>query len=168
MITINYRLLLLLYAYLRQLDLSLDRSKWTSWQELKDYYQQQIAPGKLAALLLAEANLVPEYVPEIDTIKWTNWRQLLRLIGWQGKSLTKDQVLYCYQVLKTFEKYLHMDFQEYYEQEKLRVQVVQIGYYVIKYKLRMADIRKASRIEHYLQNENIVTEPMEQFSKGVI
>ncbi|ACU57749.1 hypothetical protein [Chitinophaga pinensis] len=167
-ITINYGLLLFLYAYLRQLDLSLDRSRWTPWQELKDYYRQQIAPGRVAALLLATAKLTPEYVTGITPIEWTNWRMFIRFIGWKGSALTKDQVLYCYQVLKTFEKYLQQDFHEYNEQEQLRVQVCKISYQVIEYKLSLADVGKASRIEHYLQNENIVTIPLKQFYQGLI
>ncbi|WP_044217554.1 hypothetical protein [Chitinophaga pinensis] len=54
-------------------------------------------------MLLAAAKLTPEYVTGINTIERTNWRMFIRFIGWKGSALTKNQVLYCYQVLKTFE-----------------------------------------------------------------
>jgi hypothetical protein len=166
-----YNFVVFLYAYLRQLDLSLDRSKWTQWQELKDYYNQQIAPGKVAALLLEHAQIKEVYDIQRDDVKGANgWKKLQNSIFRniiRRTYLTTTEILYCYKLLKIFEQYLDTDFEIYYMQEKLRSDICHIAYYVVEYKLSHRD-RYNINIEHYLQNHSLVVNPMTKFSKGII
>lgn len=170
----DYEFILFLYAYFRQADLSLDRSKWTDWEELQGYYQQQIAPGKVAVLLLEKANIQDSELREVSAvrpIRVTQWRQFRRFISWKaslGNFLTEEQVMFCYRQLKTLEAYLDRHFEEYYDQERLRVNICSIAYEVLEYKLSLRDSLAAEKITHYFQNETLNTHPMEMFSQGIL
>ncbi|UZT99174.1 hypothetical protein ODZ84_06275 [Chryseobacterium fluminis] len=56
-VQINYSQLLFLYAYLRLINLSLDRNRWTTWDELQDYFNNITAPSKVAQYLINSFNL---------------------------------------------------------------------------------------------------------------
>ena len=47
--------LLGLYAYLRQIELSIDRVLHDSWEKLKPYFDERISPEKVIAYLEAQA-----------------------------------------------------------------------------------------------------------------
>ncbi|MGJ1404201.1 hypothetical protein [Sphingobacterium siyangense] len=46
-----------LYAYLNQIDLSLDRSRWEPLDNLRDFYRSQISPKKVANYLIDKFGL---------------------------------------------------------------------------------------------------------------
>ncbi len=54
---INYSFVVFLYAYLNQIDLSLDRSRWEPLDNLRDFYRSQISPKKVANYLIDNLGL---------------------------------------------------------------------------------------------------------------
>jgi len=54
---IKYSFVVFLYAYLNQIDLSLDRSRWESIDKLRDFYSTQISPKKVANYLIDKLGL---------------------------------------------------------------------------------------------------------------
>ncbi|KFF08295.1 hypothetical protein IX38_05870 [Chryseobacterium luteum] len=56
-VQINYSQLLFLYAYLRLINLSLDRNRWTTWDELQSYFKNIMAPSKVAQYLISSFHL---------------------------------------------------------------------------------------------------------------
>jgi len=50
-IKVKYNEILFIYAYLRQIDLSLDRVRWTSWNELQYYFKDQLQPLQIIGYL---------------------------------------------------------------------------------------------------------------------
>ncbi|MEJ5092118.1 hypothetical protein, partial [Sphingobacterium faecium] len=56
-IRIKYPLAVFLFAYLNQIDLSLDRSRWGPIENLRNYYRTQISPERVANYLIHEFNL---------------------------------------------------------------------------------------------------------------
>jgi len=165
--------LVFLYAYLRQIDLSLDRCRWTSWAELQHYYHDKINPARVINYLLKYAHL------NLDTIEWlcsydeeTSWLRrlgcfLFRTVNGPA-SLAHSEILCCCKLLSIFDEYLKSDFQSYnLEVEKLRIDIAKFYSNVLECKLRRKDSDKAMRIEHYFQNSILKTTPMEEFSRGI-
>ncbi|WP_343566573.1 hypothetical protein [Sphingobacterium sp.] len=54
---IKYSFAVFLYAYLNQIDLSLDRSMWEPLDNLRDFYRSQISPKKVANYLIDKLGL---------------------------------------------------------------------------------------------------------------
>ena len=59
-IKLKYNFLVFLYAYLRQIDSSLDRSRWGSIEELREYYNIQIAPEHIVNYLMQKYDINDE------------------------------------------------------------------------------------------------------------
>ncbi len=165
--------LVFLYAYLRQIDLSLDRSRWTSWGELKDYYSNvKISPMRVSSYLLKYSNPNFNSVEFPCSIKENNFFKKFRFflfkIFKKVPSLTALEVLCCCTLLSSFDKYLGMDFPTYnLEIEKLRMDIAKFNRTVLGSRLLRKDWEKAMSIEHYLQNPILKTTAMEEFSGGI-
>jgi len=54
---IKYSFAVFLYAYLNQIDLSLDRSRWEPLDNLRDFYRSQISPKTVANYLIDKLGL---------------------------------------------------------------------------------------------------------------
>lgn len=168
---LKYEFILFLYAYLRQADLSLDRSRWTAWNELKEYYRRGIEPGRVATLLLSTTGITAQSV-DVKVGAATRWQKCRNFIyrNFLRKNyLTEAEILYCYRQLKVFENYLNSNLNWYtVDQEKLRVDICLMAYGIIESKLNFKDRYYAEKIEHYLQNEILTTVPLSEFSSGII
>ncbi|WP_124576955.1 hypothetical protein [Pedobacter sp. KBW06] len=164
-VKIKYDQLLFLFVYLRQLDLSLDRSRWTSWTELQAYYKNVIPPSKVIQYLkvsfhLPDTKLTPvTIVPEkkiMDIIA-----TMLKARVFKRYQLRQDEILYCYNLLLTFDDVLNSDIEIYnIEIEKLRIGVATYGSDVLGWMMSYQDLNKLMSVEHYLQNE-IITSAIE-------
>lgn len=165
------KVLLFLYAYLRQIDLSLDRSRWTSWNELKDYYKNQINPKKVVIFLLQyshvemESNNDPHYIKSynlMDKIK----ALIFRFFGVKN-FLSKSELLYCCQKLMKFDEYLKSTIEiDKLDIERLRIEIAILNYDIIEYKLSMKDRKKAMFVQHFLQNKIVEGNEIIEFING--
>lgn len=95
-IKIKYTQLLFLYAYLRLIDLSLDRSKWTSWTEFQDYFKRFPAPSLVAQYIIDSFDLPKTdfrnfiYFPEKKS-----YFNRLRLIISKTIFINEIDIIYC-------------------------------------------------------------------------
>lgn len=171
-IKIEYKLLVFLYAYLHQIDLSLDRSRWGSVSDLSNYYKTQIAPEKVANHLLRKFDLDKNrvydvyYVGEITSFSKIRTWILLHLK--KQSFLSKQELYYCCQKLLVLDKYLETNLEIHkLELEKLRIDLSKLTYGSLQFKLYQKDRIKTQMVEHFLQNENLNAISIEEFSKGL-
>lgn len=160
MVNLEYKFLVFLYAYMRQIDLSLDRCRWVPWSDLREYYQSQINPVVVSDQLFKNTNLRPETTPIVSTIKKPSRLRktkdtFFRLI--MKKQYLKDcEILYCSQLLHQFDLLLNRSFSEYpLEAEKLRIDIATFYSYVLEPKLSIKDYFRTMRVEHFMQSERI-------------
>ncbi len=169
---IEYQLVFFLYAYLTQMDLSLDRSSSTSLHELAAYYKIQIAPGRAANYLLRKFDLdvnrtqdVYYVAPVALSLKIRSW---LELHFKRECILSKTELYYCCQKLLILDQYLNSSREVHkLEIEKLRVELSKFTFGVLQSKLFKKDRIKAQRVEHFLQNENLDVIRIEEFNMGL-
>ncbi|QYS88244.1 hypothetical protein EH230_14070 [Flavobacterium columnare] len=159
-IDINYKFLVFLYAYLRQIDLSLDRSRWDSWSNLKEYYKTQINISEVVDQLLKISKLkldiptISFFVEEPSLLKRVKDFFLSLII--KKHYISDVEVLYCCQLLNKFKDLLNNNFSSYpLEAEKLRVDISKFNSYVLAPKMAKVDLDNTMRVEHFMQNENL-------------
>ena len=161
----EYGQLLFLYAYLRQIDLSLDRSRWTSLDELQSYFKRRLQPAQIIGYLkrnfrLSETDLRQfVFFPEKKT-----FRGKLRSMIAKSLFLRQDEILYCCKLLWAFDKELKSDTKKYnLEIEKLRIDVARYYTEILESMISNKDLNKLMRIEHYEQNDKIEVIEMNEF-----
>jgi hypothetical protein len=169
---IKYQFIVFLYAYLRQIDLSLARSRGESWNHLQEYYKNQISPVKVVDYLVQNTGLKPNKESDqlfVDRInRFIRIKYLLLRIIHLNSFLTKEELDYCYDKLLIFNQYLNCDREiDIFENEKLRIEIGKINYQFIEHKLFLKDRETTMRVEHYLQNETLKTIPIEDFIKNL-
>jgi len=169
---IEYKIVVFLYAYLHQIDLSLDRSRWTSLVELNEYYKTQIAPEKVAYYLIKEFDLEIEKIHNIYYIQNCNTFDKIRdyfLLNFSKKSyLKKEELYYCCQKLFILNQYLTNNMVIHkLEIEKLRIDFAKFTYCSLQSKVFSKDRNKAINIEHFLQNKNLNVISIEEFTDGL-
>jgi hypothetical protein len=164
-IQINYSQLLFLYAYLRLVDLSLDRNRWTTWDELQDYFKNIISPNLVSQYLfnnfhLPETdfknfNFVPQEKPLLNRIK---------PIIFQTFSLKQDEILYCCKILFHFDEALHSDLRKYHVGiEKIRIDIAQYYSGFLGRLILWKDLDRLMKIEHFWQSEKIDISKLDEF-----
>jgi hypothetical protein len=156
-----------LYAYLIQLNLSLDRSRWTMWKELEDYYSHQIDPI-LICNYLESIHEIPVNrsvnFPLIVKSRIDNIKDYLTTVIFKKVYLSNSEVLFCYEVLKIFHSYLQSTIEiDKYEIETFRIRVSEIASKTICNKLRIRDRINASKVEHFLQNSILKCKDINSF-----
>jgi len=164
-IKIQYNQLLFLYAYLRLIDLSLDRSRWTSWDEFQNYFKNIPAPYLVLQYLTNSFHL-----PETDLKNFSFFPEeksvinRLRTILFKNISLQQDEILYCCKLLFDFDEILNHDNKNYHIGiEKLRIN---IAIYYSDFLGRMIlwkDLDKLMKVEHFFQNDRIETIELKNF-----
>ncbi|ANF50915.1 hypothetical protein A0O34_10470 [Chryseobacterium glaciei] len=155
-IKIKYNQLLFLYAYLRLIDLSLDRSKWTTWKEFQDYFKNIPAPSSVAQYLIYNFQL-----PETDYKNFSFsseeklWTNRLRTVFFKTLYFRKNDILYCCKLLYDFDSLLNSDNETYHlDIEKLRLNIAKYYSRVLGRMILWKDLDKLMIIEHFFQNEN--------------
>ena len=169
---INYHQAVFLYAYLNQIDLSLDRSRWVSIDELREYYKTQIAPGKVAHYLMQNFELDTEkfqYLYFVERLSFLDRIKTWISLNFKKESfLTSNQLYYCCQKLLALDSKLNSNDEIHkLEIEKLRIELSKLTYGIIKYKLHQEDRNRAMKVEHFLQNESLDVIRMEEFSSRI-
>lgn len=164
-VQINYSQLLFLYAYLRLVDLSLDRSRWTTWEELQDYFNNIITPSQVIQYLDSCFHLPKtdfknfNFIPEKKSIF-----NRLKPIVFKAFSLEQDQILYCCKLLSDFNEALQSDVQTYHIGiEKIRIDIAIFYSDILGKMILWKDLDKLMKVEHFLQNEMIETYRLEEF-----
>lgn len=156
-IQIDYSQLLFLYAYLRLIDLSVDRSRWSSLVELQYYFKSIITPSQVIKYLnislhLPETNLEyfafnPEKKTIIDRLRCSIFKTYL---------LSQDEVLYCCKLLFDFEEILNSDNKTYnLDIEKLRIEIAKYYTEVLENVIWRRDLNRLMKVEHFGQNNKI-------------
>jgi len=168
----EYRFVVFLYAYLHQINLSLDRSRWEPIAELRAFYKNQIPPKKVADYLLQKFCLNSnklQYLYYVEDIRFLAKVQGVFLRIFRKESfLTENELYYCCQKLFVLSKYLKSDLEIHkLEIERLRIEFSKLTYGSIKFKLSAKDRDKAHKIEHFLQNENLTVISIDQFTNGL-
>ncbi|MDQ1165677.1 hypothetical protein [Flavobacterium sp. SORGH_AS_0622] len=171
-IRLDYPFAVFLYAYLQQIDLSLDRSRWTPLNDLKHYYEMQIAPGRVLKYIINRFDLdrnrikdVYYVIPVPLSIKIRAWFELYFK---RECVLSKEEVYYCCQKLFILDHYLNGDIEVHkLEIEKLRVELSQFTFDVLQSRVFVKDRIKAQRVEHFSQSKNLDVISMKEFSKGL-
>ncbi len=164
-IQLNYSQLLFLYAYLRLVDLSLDRNKWTTWDELQDYFKNIISPSQIAQYLINTFNLPKtdfknfHFIPQNKSLF-----NRLRPIVFKTFPLKQDEVLYCCKLLFQFDEALHSDIQKYHLGiERIRIDIAEYYSYVLGRMILWNDLERLMKIEHFWQSEKIDISKLEEF-----
>lgn len=154
----EYRFLVFLYAYLRQADLSLDRAIWSSPDELKNYYKNQIAPELLIDYLLSHS--------EVTNLTEKNQRKYPKAVKripyffqklWNGSFLTEREILHCIRLLSRLKECLSQTEVDKLFLGKLRDDIAIFDYRFLEKKLYRKDWKKVTRVAHYFQNTNAET-----------
>jgi len=167
----KYEFLVFLYAYLRQIDLSLDRSRWTSLKPFREYYKKQIQPKVVSDYLIRYSNLDPKKIQWVNSMpEITLFKKIEYLVSRLLKSnnfLTSDEIYYCCQKLLIFQDYLNSEEEIHkLEIEKLRIEFTKFTYQILQYKLNIKDRKRAMSIEHYMQNEVLLCIDIKEFIKN--
>ncbi|WP_343318227.1 hypothetical protein [Sphingobacterium multivorum] len=171
MMKIKYSFVVFLYAYLNQIDLSLDRSRWESIDKLRDFYSTQISPKKVANYLIDKLGLNVEKLNYLFFINeesmWDKIKDSLLSSLKRDVILEDDKVYFLCQKLLLLDNFLENGEQVHrLEIEKLRIEFSKLNYGTIKFKLAKKDRLKANNIEHFLQNEILRTIKICEFNKG--
>lgn len=164
-VQLDYSQLLFLYAYLRLVDLSLDRSRWTTWDELQDYFKNIIAPSQIAQYLINIFNLPQtdfknfNFIPQNKSLL-----NRLRPIVFNTVPLKQNEVLYCCKLLFQFDEALHSDVKKYHLGiERIRIDIAEYYSNVLGRMILWNDLEKLMKIEHFWQNEKIDISKLEEF-----
>ncbi len=164
-IQINYSQLLFLYAYLRLINLSLDRSRWTTWDELQNYFKDILSPHLVAQYLINSFNLPStdfnnfNYTPQEKSLL-----NKLKPIVSKTFSLKQEEVLYYCKLIFQFDEVLHSDIQKYHiEIEKLRVDIALYNMNILGKMILWNDLERLMKIEHFWQSEKIDISKLEEF-----
>lgn len=162
---LNYNKVVFLSAYLRQMDLSLDRSRWTPLNELKNYYNDVINPEQVINYLKKEFVLKEEDFQAFITPACKKTLKTKIKVAFSKKIvLSKNEILLLFKLLKTFKDKLNSNIEEYsLEFEKLRIDVANYYSSVFEPILLKKDLEKVTRVEHYFQNLHIEVTGMNEF-----
>lgn len=168
---IKYSFVVFLYAYLNQIDLSLDRSRWEPLANLRDFYRSQISPKKVANYLIDNLGLDVKKLNNLIFIceesLWDKIKDSLLSSFKRDVILEDDKIYFLCQKLLLLDNFLADGEQVHkLEIEKLRIAFSKLNYGTIKWKLIKRDRLKANSIEHFLQNEILSTIKICEFNKG--
>ena len=168
----KYEFIVFLYAYLRQIDLSLDRCRWTNISELRLYYQDKITPDEVVRFLSEKVDNSVIHADLNYELKEPSFSEKLYnlLLKLSGKSnvLTVAELSHLRKLLLSFNELLQSSTTHYNaEIESLRLNIALFYSYRLEHKLRKEDYEKAMRIEHYMSNEYSAKVKMEEFSRNL-
>lgn len=167
-VKIDYQKLLFLYGYLRMIDLSLDRSRWNLWIELKVYFKNTVTPAEVALYLLNSFGL-----SKVDSedftflpVKKSNINKLKPIL-FKTFTLSEEEVLYCCKLLFNFKDILDSDKKSYdIEIEKLRQDIALYYNGVLGAMILWKDLDKLMRIAHFLQHDDLIVLELNEFIPG--
>lgn len=162
---IEYQQLLFLYAYLRQIDLSLDRSRWTSWHKLRDYYLKWPRPIQVIEYLERNFRLPNnDFEQFIFTPEKNTFKKKIKSAVWKNEVLNENEIMYYCKLLWNFDKELNSETKKYNSGiEELRIEVAKYYTEILKSLISNKDLVKLMRVEHFGQNENVEVIELSEF-----
>jgi hypothetical protein len=167
-IVLPHQVLVALYAYLRHLDLSLDRSRWGAWQDYVSYAHAQVAPAVIRRFLQpyycgVTARTSSVVLPEESYVK-LRLRYLVCTFLQRDNYLIEPEVAYIWQLLETYQRYLATAWDSYSsEVDQLRLRIARFCYTVLETKLSRREVHQLSLVEHYLSADHLQTVPLQPF-----
>ncbi|MEI3801357.1 MULTISPECIES: hypothetical protein [unclassified Chitinophaga] len=166
-VIIDYKYLIGVSACLRQVDLSIDRCRWTSWNELRTFYKGRTEVEYYFDFFIEicqKLMLYPQYHELSGSAGRFNY--LLSSVFGQKSFITTTELETGYYLLDEFNGLLRNEFPDPKYVEIIRLRMA--GYYtgILFSKLRRKDINKVLKIEHYLQNESLATLPLSKIIAG--
>lgn len=172
-VKLEYESLVFLYAYLRQIDLSLDRARWDTWENLVKYYSTNISQkkvsGKLKNYQLISVSKGVYYFNRISNVFLQ--KVISRVYGpiYSKVFFQITDVSKCIEFLDRFDQLLHEEFNDYPKKaEILRVEIAKYYSFVLGSRISNKDLNRVMKVEHFLQNDKILkTIKIENFSKDI-
>ena len=162
---LKYDLLLFLYGYFRQVDLSLDRSRWGKWEQLLDYYKNKIPPIKVLYYLQNKFSF-PEQDWERLAISLDKKSFLKKIeLSWLTSSkILENDIYYGCILLAKLNTILVSAFDKYEpETEKLRIEIAEYYSKLLGLMIKRKDLDRLMSIEHFEQNDQIKTISLDYF-----
>jgi hypothetical protein len=167
-IKFKHDFLIFLYAYLRHIDLSLDRSRWTSWQDYVNYSRNVVSPKTVSDYLKKTADL-SEYTGEIIPLNKnkyakSRWLHFWRVITFNNDYLNLHDIIYICNKLDIYNTYLNTDRGQYdLLLHDLRIDIGEVYDYILMEILSQNELNMAMKVEHYLQNHGLETIELKYF-----
>ncbi|ASW76282.1 hypothetical protein IQ37_14255 [Chryseobacterium piperi] len=159
---LDYKQILFFYAFLRQMDLSLDRSRWTSLKELQEYYEDRVSPEQMINYLGLKLKVSDDNSNQLSVRNENIFKDKFKLF-FKKTHLTEEEATNLHNFLVLFDQYLKSDL-EYYtrEMEILRVGIEQFYTQLFEPKINKNDLKKIRAIEHYGQNRLAKTQELKK------
>lgn len=170
---IDYDFVVFLYAYINQIDLSLDRSRWESIDNLRNFYKNQISPKNIVSYLMNRLNLEVEKLDNLIFLReesfWGRIKDSLLSSFKKDIFLEEDNVYFLCNRLLLFDQFLEKDTQVHrLELEKLRIDFSKLNFGTLMCKLTRKDRLRAYKVEHFLQYTSLNTLSISEFSKNYL
>jgi len=157
---IDYKYLIGITASLRQINLSLARSRWTSWNELCLFYTARMDAEYFFMFfidLCKKLKLPPEY-HELKTNRLGYIISRIFPSFFLPKNfLTTKELETLYFFLTEFKKLLRNDSTDSKQMELVRYPLAIFYSSILEPKLKIQDLDKVMKVEHHFQNENLET-----------
>jgi hypothetical protein len=151
---------LFLYAFLRQVDRSLDKSRWTSIAELKAYYKNRIIPEQVINYLETHFNSVNKDSDlTVASSQDLSLKDKFRLF-FQRNYLTADELTHLFDLLASFDEYLKSDSSYTPKTEILRIEIASFYSKVLARGISGRNLKKLRFTEHYEQNRRVKPFPL--------
>lgn len=157
----KYQEMIFLFVYMRHLEMSLDRTRWDGFGELRKYYQTVLAPSEVLKWPLLQSVNCDQLDKDIGTLipkEYSRWQKFTAklLPTFDQYFIDKDDLLSCLIILKEFDSHLQGSDLDYTaNHESLRQCIVSLAYGRLKYNMKSNDLDRAFSIEHYLQAEHL-------------
>lgn len=158
---IDYKYLIGVSACLRQVDLSIDRCRWTSWNELRVFYKGRTGVDYFFDFFInkcQELNLSPQYHESGSTTgKFSYIIRRFLLASKQKSFMTINELETGYYLLNEFKSMLRNESPDPKHVELIRFRIANYYNNILLPKLKRVDVDRVLKIDHYLQNERIET-----------
>ena len=163
-IEIKYNQVIFLYAYLRALDLSIDRSRWTLWEDLQSYFKDFVLPSDVIQYIRNKLFLTELDFQKNVLVKPRGRIDRLNTIILGQVQLKKDEILYICKLLYDFDKILNSENKSYnLEIEKLRIDIAKFYTEVLETLITKKDLARVMKVEHFEQSDSIETVKLDKF-----
>lgn len=164
-VKIKYNQLKFLYAYLRLIDLSLDRSRWGEWNNFLLYFKNILSPTIVIKYLKENFDLTEQDVYQVTVLsEQKTVIDKLKAFAFNASSIRRDDVLYCCKILLDFDKILKSDHEDYnFHIEQLRENIAKYYTEVLGRFIASKDLKILMRIEHFNKSDNTDVVKLDDF-----
>jgi hypothetical protein len=163
---LQYSDILFLYKYFHQIDLSLDRARWTTWPDLQQYYKQEsISPLLILQYFQQKYHITQDEIK--SNYSYTSQRKFktiwLQTALFKYYVLEREALIHICHLLIDFDKILESKSEKYLiEFEILRQKVITFYVNPLRPMLTIKD-NNARTVEHYFQAFNTTCIPLSKY-----